>query len=48
MMMDTERLDWLGADASRLQDVYWRMQNEDESLREAIDALVAMSEGIAG
>lgn len=38
-MTDTERLDWLGADNTRLEDVRGRMDNENETIREAIDAL---------
>lgn len=38
-MTDTERLDWLDADNTRLEDVRGRMDNENETIREAIDAL---------
>lgn len=38
-MTDTERLDWLEVDNTRLEDVRGRMNNEDETIREAIDAL---------
>lgn len=38
-MNDSERLDWLAALTSRLQDVYWRVENEGETVREAIDWL---------
>lgn len=41
-MTDTERLDWLDADNTRLEDVRGRMNNENETVREAIDALVAL------
>lgn len=33
---DAERLDWLKYN-SRLQDVYWRIENEGGTVREAID-----------
>lgn len=38
-MTDEERLDWLDDNHTRLQDVYWRMENEGCSLRDAIDWL---------
>jgi len=34
---DPERLDWLAANPDRLQDVYSRLLDEDDTLREAID-----------
>ncbi len=37
-MSDKERLDWLEK-TSRLQDVYWRIENEGGSVRDAIDWL---------
>lgn len=37
---DAERLDWLDADNERLEDVRGRMNDEDENIREAIDALM--------
>lgn len=40
-MTDMERLDWLDSDVDRLADVRGRMLNEDETVREAIDALIA-------
>jgi hypothetical protein len=40
---DVRRLNWFSADINRLQDVYWRIQNEDEDLRKAIDALMEKS-----
>lgn len=40
MEMDTERLDWLDGDSNRLEDVRNYMNNEDASVREAIDALM--------
>lgn len=36
---DTSRLDWLQADSERLKDVFYRSENEEESIREAIDWL---------
>ena len=42
MEMDTERLDWLDADSDRLEDVRNRMNDEEETVREAIDALAAI------
>ena len=41
MKDDTERLDWLDADTGRLQDVYWRIENEGGSARDAIDWFAA-------
>lgn len=40
-MTDTERLDWLAQDSTRLEDVRGRMENEEEGIREAIDWLAA-------
>ena len=39
-MSDMEMLDWLQADNQRLQYVYWRRENEDCSIRAAIEWLV--------
>jgi hypothetical protein len=39
MTTDAARLNWLAARPERLREVYWRMENEGETLREAIDAL---------
>jgi hypothetical protein len=39
-MDDAMRMDWLAANPSRLQDVYWRLQNEGGTLREAIDYVI--------
>ena len=39
---DKDRIDWLSQDESRLQDVYWRIQNENVTVREAIDWFCAM------
>lgn len=36
-LADAERLDWLGQDPSRMNDVYGRMINEDEPIRVTID-----------
>jgi len=33
---DSALLDWLESDDSRLQDVYWRIQNEGINVRDAI------------
>lgn len=41
-MNDTERIDWLDVDDTRLEDVRFRMINEDENIREAIDAMASM------
>lgn len=38
-MSDSDRLDWLEADESRLEDVRGRVNNEGASIREAIDWL---------
>ncbi len=38
-MTDAERLDWLDHDDARLEDVRYRMLNEEETIREAIDTL---------
>lgn len=39
-MSDKNRLDWLDIDPiNRLEDVRYRMANENESVREAIDWL---------
>jgi hypothetical protein len=43
-MTDTERIDWLAAEDTRLEDVRYRMANEEETLREAVDALASMDE----
>jgi hypothetical protein len=37
MPTDTERLNWLEKDNSNLQDVYWHIENEEGTVREAID-----------
>lgn len=37
---DSERLDWLNANDSRLQDIYWHIQNEGGDLRSAIDYVI--------
>lgn len=39
---DQERIEWLQADTSRLQDVYWYIQNEDGTVRQAIDKLAEL------
>jgi hypothetical protein len=36
LVRDRDRLDWLKFN-SRLQDVYWRIENEGGTVREAID-----------
>lgn len=36
---DTERLDWLDIDSDRLEDVRGRMNDDEETVREAIDFL---------
>lgn len=38
-MSDTERIDWLEQDSSRLEDVRGRVENENVDIREAIDWL---------
>lgn len=47
-MTDTERLDWLSRDNVRLEDVRYRMENEQETIREAIDALKEMVDEMVG
>ncbi len=42
-MTDAQRLDWLEG-RYELMDVYWRMENEGETVREAIDALAMLQE----
>ncbi len=37
---DKDRLDWLDYDSDRLEDVRGRVNNESETLREAIDWLM--------
>ncbi len=39
-MTDQERMEWLEKVTSRLQDVYWRVENEGGTVREAIDWLI--------
>jgi hypothetical protein len=39
MMSDSQRLDWLDANAQRLKDVYWHIENEGGTVRDAIDFL---------
>jgi hypothetical protein len=39
---DGDRLEWLQEDSTRLQDVYGRMENEEDPIRAAIDALMEM------
>jgi hypothetical protein len=41
-MDDSSRIDWLAANPARLQDVYWRLQNDGMggTLREAIDYVI--------
>jgi len=41
-MNDGERIDWLERTPSRFHDVYWRMINEGETARQAIDALALL------
>lgn len=41
-MSDKDRLDWLEAEPERLREVYWRMSNENEDVRTAIDALATL------
>lgn len=41
-LTDTARLNWLAERPERLREVYWRLENEGESLREAIDALIRL------
>jgi hypothetical protein len=36
---DSNRMDWIAANHSRLQDVYWRLENEGGTVRDAIDWL---------
>jgi len=36
-MSDGEMLDWLEQDTDRLTDVYWHMENEGGTIREAIE-----------
>lgn len=43
-MTDEERLDWLEKSDSRLQDVYWTVQNEGMSVRMAIDHLQVLQD----
>lgn len=38
-MSDTDCLNWLEQNPTRLQDVYWRVQNENETVRQAIEWL---------
>jgi len=40
LMLDAERIHWLGADPDRLEDVRGRMLNEGEDLRAAVDFLM--------
>lgn len=40
-MTDTERLDWLEVDSSRLEDVRGRVENENVDIRVAIDWLAS-------
>jgi hypothetical protein len=39
-MDDSDRIDWLAANRGALKDVYWRLENEDTTIREAIDFFV--------
>jgi hypothetical protein len=39
MMSDSQKLDWLNANTQRLKDVYWRIENEGGTVRDAIDFL---------
>ena len=47
-MTDTERLNWLAKDNVRLEDVRYRMENEYETIREAIDALKETVDDLIG
>lgn len=38
-LSDGEYLDWLSQYTSRLQDVYWHIENEGGDVRSAIDFL---------
>ncbi len=40
--LDPGRLNWLDAKHDRLQEVYWWIENEGGTIREAIDALMAL------
>ncbi len=40
---DRARLDWLEANFERLIDVRWRIVNEGDNVRQAIDALMALN-----
>lgn len=42
-MTDTERLNWLDEDVTRLEDVRGRMNNENEDIRDAIDRLAKLN-----
>lgn len=42
---DHDRLDWLERNTQRLKDVYWRLENQEETLREAVDWLMRNQEG---
>ena len=39
-MDDSDRIDYLAANRGVLNDVYWRLENEDTTIREAIDFFV--------
>jgi len=43
-MTDTEVLAWLDANTDRLEDVYWHIQNEGGTVREAVEFFAADSE----
>jgi hypothetical protein len=38
-MSDSEIIDWLDQVPDRLQDVYWHMENEGGTVRDAVQAL---------
>jgi hypothetical protein len=44
MASDYARLEWLGKYNSRLQDVYWRIENESGTVRDAIDFFLGIEE----
>jgi hypothetical protein len=43
-MTDAEVLNWFDANTDRLQDVYWHIENEGGTVRDAVQALSEMDE----
>jgi len=43
-LTDSDRIDWLASNPERLEEIYWRLLNEGDTMREAIDYFVRGSD----